>query len=154
MHRIAVISDSHWGKARLETFARIAQEEAFDAILHCGDGVSDAKWLAKNLTAEVRFVAGNCDPRFGCERELRMAYDGVRLMMVHGDLYGVKYDYGTLAYHAEEAGAQVVLFGHTHQPFAGYVGGVLMVNPGSLKDGKFAVLQLERGQAVPFLKEF
>ena len=45
MASIAVISDSHWGRVRLEMFARIAREERFDTIIHCGDGLSDAKWL-------------------------------------------------------------------------------------------------------------
>ena len=54
----------------------------------------------------------------------------------------------------EEAGAQVALFGHTHEPCACYVGKVLMVNPGALKDGRYAVLRIENGQTTPYLKEF
>ena len=153
MVKLAVISDSHWGQVHLEMFLRVARAENFDAILHLGDGISDAKRLAKELTTEVHYVAGNCDPRFSCDRELRLTYGDVRILMVHGDLYNVKYDNGPLSYYAEEAGAQVALFGHTHQPFASYVGRVLMVNPGALKDGRYAVLQIDRGQAVPFLKE-
>ena len=29
-----------------------------------------------------------------------------------------------------------------------------MVNPGALKDGRYAELRIEGGQATPFLKEF
>lgn len=154
MVRLAVISDSHWGKVRLEMFARIAREEAFDAVIHCGDGLSDAKWLEKNLPMEVRYIAGNCDPRWSCARELRCTYDTVRLLAVHGDLHNVKLDLCPLSYYAEEIGAQVALFGHTHQAHAGYVGRVLMVNPGALNAGRYAELRIENGQATPFLKEF
>ena len=154
MARIAVISDSHWGRVRLEMFARIAREERFDTIIHCGDGLSDAKWLEKNLPMEVRYVAGNCDPRWSCDRELRCTYETVRILAVHGDLYNVKYDLCPLSYYAEEAGAQVALFGHTHEPCACYAGKVLMVNPGALKDGRYAVLRIENGQTTPYLKEF
>lgn len=154
MVRLAVISDSHWNRTHLEMFARIAREEAFDAVIHCGDGLSDAKWLAKSLPMEVRYIAGNCDPRWSCDRELRCTYDTARLLAVHGDLYNVKYDLCPLSYHAEEVGAQVALFGRTHQPHAGYVSRVLMVNPGALRDGRYAELRIERGQATPFLKEF
>ena len=154
MVKLAVISDSHCGRVRLEMFAAIAEREGFDAVIHCGDGLSDAKQLAKRLPMEVRFIAGNCDPRWSCDRELRATYEGVRLLAVHGDLYGVKYDLSQLSYYAEEACATVALFGHTHQPFAGYVGRVLMVNPGALKDGRFAELQIDGSKAVPYLRTF
>ena len=49
---------------------------------------------------------------------------------------------------------QVALFGHTHQPFAGYVGGVMMINPGALKDGRYAELHIDKGRVVPYLKTF
>lgn len=154
MLKLAVISDSHWGQTRLEMFARIAREQNFDAVIHCGDGMTDAKWLAKNLTCEVRFIGGNCDPRWSCDRELRCTYGGVRFLVHHGDLHNVKLDLAPLSYYAEEACAQVALFGHTHQPFAGYVGRVMMVNPGALKDGRYAELHIEDGKVIPYLKEF
>lgn len=154
MHKIAVISDSHWGSVRLKMFADIARRERFDEIVHCGDGVSDAKWLEKELGIPVKMVGGNCDPRWGCDREIVFSIGGVRFMALHGDLYGVKYDYSALSYHAEEACVQVVLFGHTHRAFAGYVGNVMMINPGALKEGRYAEIQIRDGQAVPFLKEF
>lgn len=152
MHKIAVISDSHGGKVRLDMFRRIAEAERFDMIIHCGDGVSDAKWLAKNLGCEVKYVAGNCDFLGRDVRELVVNCGMVRLLAVHGDMYDVKWDLTRLSYAAEEKCVQVALFGHTHQPFAGWAGGVMMVNPGALKDGKYAVLQIENGQAVPMLK--
>lgn len=154
MVKLAVISDSHWGRVRLEMFHRIAMEEKFDAVIHCGDGLSDAKWLEKNLSCPVRYVGGNCDPRWSCDRELYVTYGGVRMLVLHGDLHNVKLDLSSLSYYAEEGCAQAVLFGHTHQPFAGYVGRVMMLNPGSLKDGRYAELRIEDGKAVPFLKEF
>lgn len=153
MVKLAVISDSHWGKVRLEMFARHAQDAGYDAVIHCGDGLSDAKWLEKTLSVPVRAVGGNCDPRWSCERELRATYGNVRFLAVHGDQYGVKLDLSRLSYYAEEIGAQAVLFGHTHQPFAGYVGSVMMVNPGSLAQGRYAEIHIENGRAAPFLKE-
>jgi len=152
MLKVAVISDSHGGKVRLEMFRRIAAEEKFDAIIHCGDGVSDAKWLAKELETEVKVVAGNCDFRGREVRELVLNYGNVRMLAVHGDLYDVKWDLTRLSYYAEEKCVPIALFGHTHQPFVGFVGGVMLVNPGALKDGRYAVLQIENGQAAPFLK--
>lgn len=153
MVRLGIISDSHGGMVRLEQFARLAEREKLDAIIHLGDGLSDAKWLRKNVSMPVHFVAGNCDWPGSAPREARLSFGGVQMLAVHGDKYGVKLDYGPLSYYAEEAGAAIALFGHTHQPFAGYVGGVMLLNPGALNAGKYAILEIEKGNAVPFLKE-
>ena len=153
MVRLGIISDSHGGMVRLGQFARLAEREKLDAIIHLGDGQSDAKWLQKNVSMPVHFVAGNCDWPGSAPREARLSFGGVQILAVHGDNYGVKLDYGPLSYYAEEAGAAIALFGHTHQPFAGYVGGTMLLNPGALNAGKYAILEIEKGNAVPFLKE-
>lgn len=153
MVRLGIISDSHGGTVRLEQFARLAEREKLDAIIHLGDGQSDAKWLQKNVSMPVHFVAGNCDWPGSALREAHLSIGGVQILAVHGDKYGVKLDYGPLSYYAEEAGAAIALFGHTHQPFAGYVGGAMLLNPGALNAGKYAILEIEKGNAVPFLKE-
>ena len=54
---------------------------------------------------------------------------------------------------AEELGARAALFGHTHAPFAGYAGGVLLVNPGALKDGRYAVLRIAEDAIEPRLEK-
>ena len=86
-------------------------------------------------------------------RELRLAFENVRILAVHGDKYGVKLDLAQLSYYAEETQAQIALFGHTHQAFAGYVGGVMMVNPGALNAGRYAIIEIDKGKAIPYLKE-
>ena len=95
------------------------------------------------------FRVGNCDWPGSAPREARLSFGGVQILAVHGDKYGVKLDYGPLSYYAEEAGAAIALFGHTHQPFAGYVGGTMLLNPGALNAGKYAILEIEKGNAVP-----
>lgn len=153
MIRLGVISDSHGGTVRLEMFAQLAKNENFDAIVHLGDGQSDVKWLKKNLKTPIYFVSGNCDWFGDAPRELRLAFENVRILAVHGDKYGVKLDLTQLSYYAEETQSQIALFGHTHQPFAGYVGGVMMVNPGALNAGRYAIIEIDKGKAIPYLKE-
>lgn len=147
--RIVVVSDSHGGRLRLERLARYCRSEKVDGVFHLGDIVEDARWLEKNLELPVRYVAGNCDYFSRCSREERICEEGVRLLLVHGDRYGVKYGYDRLSYYAEENMMDCALFGHTHRPFAGYVGRALLVNPGALKDGSFCLLDLNRGSVVP-----
>ncbi len=73
--------------------------------------------------------------------------------MTHGDKWGVKTQLNSLSYHAEEAGVQVACFGHTHRQFCGYLGNVLLINPGALKDGKAALIELKDHDIYPELMD-
>ena len=53
----------------------------------------------------------------------------------------------SLYYRAQEVGACVACFGHTHSAMARWEGGILLLNPGSLRDGRYAVLEIgEQGE--------
>ena len=41
------------------------------------------------------------------------------------------------------------LFGHTHQPFAGYVGRALLINPGALRNGHYCILEVSKRDILP-----
>ena len=154
--RIAVISDSHGGKLHLERFAELCRKEKFDQVFHLGDVVDDALWLRKQLDSEnipVALVAGNCDFYSHENRELLLTLGGKRFLLVHGDKFGVKYGYDRLSYYAEEKLADCVLFGHSHSPFAGYVGRALLVNPGALNTGSMCLLEVDESGIVPHLMD-
>ena len=99
-------------------------------------------------------VAGNCDFFSFDSREEVIFVEKVKILLTHGDKYGVKNGLDRLSYYAEERSCQLALFGHTHQPFVGYVGRALMVNPGSLKEGRYAELHIDGEKVIPFLKSF
>ena len=153
MTKLCILSDSHGREVWVRALAERLKAEKFDAIIHLGDGWGDVKWLKKQTDVPVYAVCGNCDWLSDAPEELRLSFEGVRVLAVHGDRYDVKFDPSSLSYYAEDAGAQLALFGHTHQPFAGYVGSVLMVNPGALKDGRYCTVEIRNGQIVPYLKE-
>ena len=153
MKRLAVVSDSHGRTGRVTQFAERACLEGYDAILHLGDGASDAKALAEKTGLPVTCVAGNCDPSGNVPREIVYPCEGIRLLLVHGDQYGVRYSLTRLCYRAEEQGARAALFGHTHQPFCDMFGGILLLNPGALRDGRYAELTMEADRLIPVLKE-
>ena len=156
MTRILVVSDSHGGQYHLEKLP-----EFVDAVLYmkgidirgvasfCGNAGKDARWLEKRLDIPVSFVAGNCDWSAHCDRELRLNVEGKRLLLTHGDRFGVKYGCDRLSYYAEESMMDAALFGHTHRPFAGYVGRALLINPGALKNGSLCVLDISPRDIVP-----
>ena len=78
-------------------------------------------------------------------RELRLA--GRDVLLVHSTPWPSGSAY-VCPHHAEfarfgDAGADVVLYGHTHQPVAERVGGTLVVNPGSAGEARFVDGRLE-----------
>ena len=147
MTRIAVISDSHNGDFHLERFVEFCKAENIDRVFHLGDVTDDVRWLQRRLDIPITGVAGNCDPRGA--REARETVEGKRFLLVHGDKYGVKYTLDRLSYYAEENMMDVALFGHTHRPYTGYVGKVLLITPGALKDGSLCVMEVSAEDIVP-----
>lgn len=152
MTRIAVASDSHGGMVHLERFAQICRAEGYDQIYHLGDVLEDARWLARKLDIPVTSVAGNCDFYAHHPREARLTVEGKRLLLVHGDRFRVKYGCDALSYYAEENAMDAALFGHTHRPFAGYVGRALLINPGALRDGSYCELEITKRDIVPRIR--
>lgn len=155
-----ILSDSH-GKyhGAIEAFER--QVKKPDAVLFLGDGLRDLR--REDFQGAAFFaVRGNCDlfPGEIAAQEL-LSFEGHKILLCHGHLYGVKGGCGALISHAAQVNADIVLFGHTHQPYervidAGEtVGGVTLCrpmylfNPGSLGEGSFGTLSL-RGDAVLF----
>lgn len=152
---LLVISDAHGNRAAIcEALRR--QVRPPDALLFLGDGLRDLPDLPDGRTA-LYAVAGNCDgylPFFteGEERELCLLSLGEhRLLLTHGHRFGVKSGCGALLAYAAQAGADIVLYGHTHLPYAEVIpagtalGGLVterpiyLFNPGSIGqdvDGK------------------
>ena len=153
MVRLGVISDSHQSKFWTERFLAVANREQFDAVFHLGDGVGEARWLSKRLNIPFQIVPGNCDMFSDAAPEAIAVYEGHRILACHGHRYDVRFGLERLSYHAEERGADIALYGHTHEAAAEYVGKVLTVNPGALKNGRYAVLTLDGKRVIPTLLE-
>ena len=154
MTRLGIVSDSHDRGVWLERYLKLCKREKYDAVFHLGDYDSDARWLERRLETPLIAVAGNCDMFSELPRMARAAVGPHRIVAVHGHLQDVKYRYDQLSYYAEDQQATIALFGHTHKPCVERVGGVLLVNPGALMDGRYAELVLDGERAVPYLKSF
>ena len=142
--RILVMSDSHGNFPLALQACDVAG--TFDALFQLGDDSDDAALLAHALEVNVIHVAGNCDIGSASPRELLWECEGKRLLLVHGDAYGVKSGLGRLENRAREAGADAVLFGHTHRATITTLSGILTVNPGTLmltaQRKSFAILEI------------
>ena len=134
--RIAVFSDSHGVK---EPMLAAIEEQKPDMVLHLGDYVRDAEAIAAYFPSlDLRYVRGNCDAysRSDAEENLLFNADGVRIFMTHGHRYNVKLGYESLANAAHFSGAQLALFGHTHEADFLRMGDVTLFNPGSAGMGR------------------
>lgn len=141
--RILVVSDTH-GDARSLWRAIEAQPTA-RVVIHLGDGAREAEDISRRYPdREVYLVRGNCDLGAAdlpfCREEI---LGGRRIFLTHGHLYEVKMGLLRLDYAARERRADLVLFGHTHQPMTRYEDGLYWMNPGSLSHtGTYGVVDL------------
>ena len=77
---------------------------------------------------------GNCDYNFSRDKEDIFELGDHVAFVTHGDAYGVSWGEEELVSKAQEMGADVVFYGHTHCPAFHYYEkeGVTVFNPGSI----------------------
>ena len=151
--KILVFSDSHGDTAALSA---AAMAESPDMILHLGDYSSDCEIIRSSFPeTPLKAVKGNGDRFSRASERAEFIAEGKRMMMTHGHLYRVKTGLTAVLYAAEEAGADILLFGHTHIPMCEEIGGILVINPGAAGRGAktYAVLSIEHGAASCEIKE-
>lgn len=138
--KILVLSDSHGAVCSMQDIYRF---ENCNAVIFLGDTVRDAEQLAL-ITGGVPVyrVKGNCD-MFMCDApdEQLLILGGKRIFITHGHKYGVKSGLMRLCLAGREKNADIVLFGHTHSQFIDD-GDMLILNPGSVSGGKYAVVEI------------
>jgi putative phosphoesterase len=148
--KVLVISDTHGSVTR--AFAAHTHSEPVDAIIHLGDGSSDADALRDALDIPVIAVAGNCDLGSKAPREYLWECEGKKLLLTHGDAYQVKSGLVRLHQRAQELKVDVALFGHTHQRLCESISGILLINPGTLANQSitrsYAVLQISPEEGI------
>ena len=127
--RILVLSDSH---GNVENMIRCAALAEPGAILHLGDCRHDAEALHRHYPGiPMQCVPGNCDWGAVDAPEVLTEYGGVRILMMHGHTRHVKAGAMSAVFAAREMGAQILLYGHTHQPLVDFDGTLWVMNPGS-----------------------
>lgn len=128
--RIMVVSDTHGNEDGICTAYQMAQP--VDLVIHCGDGEADTWLLESIVSTPILRVAGNCDLESRAPKELQYELHGRKILVCHGDRYGVKGGLDRLAARGRELAADIVLFGHTHQTLTLDDSGLLLLNPGTL----------------------
>ncbi len=148
MYRILIFSDTHHHidlcKCMLDKIPNV------DMVLHAGDMVSDCRQL-ETLHDNFLCVVGNNDLFCSDPVERIIPIEGHTVFLTHGHRYGVKSTYERLVHRAQEAGADIAVFGHTHLSHCAYHSGILLINPGSAcslydKQATCAILEIEESK--------
>ena len=118
-HSLLILSDSHGHTRNLRT-ALASQLRAPDMVLFLGDGLRDLGCLGlQEKRISLLGVKGNCDgytyPEPDEPNERLLTVGNVRILMMHGHTHHVKGGWMPAAAHAARQGADILLFGHTHQ---------------------------------------
>ena len=143
--RLLVVSDIH---GRYERLAKLIEaQKGIDALIFLGDGLSDLDRAdAYDRGISVISVKGNCDGfsflgRQSAPEETTVTFEGYKIFMLHGHTRGVKHSLANAIYAAQEREADILLFGHTHEPIEKYLPAgedyslskpLWIFNPGSL----------------------
>jgi len=142
--RILVVSDSHGNHVRLQ---RIIDEVGdFDFLVHCGDGAPDLIHVTVPAGVPVVKVAGNVDLMrpVDLDRLSEFTFSGKKILVVHGDMFGVQNGFKSILREGVSRGAEVIFFGHTHIQFTGEKR-PLLFNPGAANRGSYGIVEIDQG---------
>ena len=152
--KLLIFSDSHGNDELLAN--AIGDNSNADGYIFLGDGERDFEYALSaygiypfgDKIKEVYQVRGNCD-MFSNEPESVIAeLFGHRIFTTHGSAQDVKRGIERLALEASRKECDIALFGHTHERFYGESQGVILFNPGSVKNGSYGVLTIENDKPV------
>ncbi len=152
--KILVFSDSHGYDGTLERALKLHCRDT-DLALHAGDGAHSFMLLSEKYpTVTFRAVRGNCDGLrsfFGgsdlAEEEI-INIAGHRILLTHGHRHSVKFSLGMLQMYARSKGADIAVFGHTHEPYESYIpdgadeNSLRLFNPGAANVGRYGIIDI------------
>lgn len=143
MKKLLLMSDTHGNQAGILKVMELAGK--VDAVIHLGDCHRDTKCIKK---CKVYSVKGNCDISSNEKSERLITLEGKKILMLHGHKQRVKLGLLSLGFYAQEKGADIVLFGHTHIPTEQYSGSVLLYNPGCLSGMRqtYGIMTIDNGK--------
>ncbi len=163
--KILVFSDSHNNPDLMEKTVSAnlrapASAGRLEAVFFLGDGIRDfEKVCEKHPGLRAEAVLGNCDGYVlldGGAYEKAVDLGGFRFLLMHGHRHSVKSGIQRAADYAIAKGADVLLFGHTHEAFDEQIdgsagGSVRCINPGSVGawyGAGFALLEIRDGKLI------
>jgi len=139
--KVLVISDTHFN---YETMLKIINtEKDIELIIHAGDMLDDIKSLKSEFPQySYEYVLGNNDFTLTVPTERIFEVENTKILLTHGHKFGVKRDLNNLYYKAQEVGANICIYGHTHIRHLESYDGIHILNPGYGGFGEYAVIDI------------
>lgn len=149
--RILVLSDSHKHIANI--IEAITNEPNAEVVYFLGDGTYEMDEVTE-IFKEKAFVVvrGNCDFIDTTPLCDIRSVDRCKIYASHGAVEKVKYSFAGIKNEALKNGCNVALFGHTHEKHYSYEDGLHLFNPGSIKQGSYGVIDIEKNGIMCFHK--
>lgn len=147
--RSLIVSDTHGhGENLTKVLEKIG---SVDALIHCGDIEGQDEYIRTIAKCPCYMVAGNNDWGSNLKRELEFNLGDYRILLTHGNNYGVSVGTERLRDEAECRGVQIAMFGHTHRPMIEEKDNLVLLNPGSLcyprqigRKPSFIIMEIDR----------
>ena len=153
--RILVISDSHGGVRNVH-YALESHKNA-KHVFFLGDHVRDIESVKEYHPDRIfHIVHGNCDYNSMLPSVDSVVLGGKKIVYTHGHNFAVKSGTTVLSTMSKKAGADIVLYGHTHIAKTSYENGLYLVNPGSIAASReggnsYAVIDIEQNGIMPII---
>jgi len=161
--KVAIISDVHDNLTNLEKFLALAKELKIEGIICCGDVTTPEtlELLAERFLGPIKLACGNMEIRKEEFSGVALRHKNLEVFpeIGHWNLGSSKADLEAVFVHrpgkTEELAHSLkgksqlgfVFYGHTHRPWIGQIGEILVANPGTLggvfMPPTFAVLDTE-----------
>ncbi len=132
--KLLIVSDVH---GDVDSLSDTVSLERPDTVIFCGDGVRDVDFVSRRFPA-VGFVSvvGNCDIFSDAPVSLSLKYGSASIFVTHGHKYMAKQTDSIMLAAAARAGANILLYGHTHRAVNSEKKEIHVLNPGSLAYGR------------------
>lgn len=152
--KLLILSDSH---GDVGAMVDVVEREKPDEIIHLGDCWEDAGELGY-VYPDIPMVRvpGNCDFVSGKPGRLTIAREGKTILLAHGHQWRVKSGPLLALETGREQGADIVLFGHTHEAMCRQELGMWLMNPGTVggrhAPATYGVIELSQTGAELFIR--
>lgn len=142
--KILVFSDSHRSLSGMYAAIDLHRPQQ---VIHLGDMISDAEEVAEHYPKlPFCMVPGNCDGwMISVPLKKQITLEGKSILLSHGHRWEVKSGYSLAIADARAVGADILLFGHTHNPLCEQLeDGLWMMNPGAARSS-YGLIEIESG---------
>lgn len=140
--RIVVMSDSHGAVGTLLDIVERHMDNT-DLFLFLGDMDNDFdELLMAYPNIKYKRVVGNNNWSSPHPTSDFITLNGKKIFFTHGHIFHVKHGNEEIISYCRKIGADVCLYGHTHNQFTNYDDGLYIMNPGAAFTGAYGVVDI------------